>query len=290
MKSFIPSFGLLFSVLMPLSAQVTVEVTFEQGQFLAGETLSAAVKIRNRSGQTLHMGRDADWLTFSVESSDGTVVAKSGEVPVLGEFTLETSRVATRRVDLAPYFALTRPGRYNVVATVRIKEWGGQVSSPPKPFDIVTGAKLWSQDFGVPQPSGATNQPPDVRRYSLVQANYLKKQLWLYLRLTDESELRIIKVLPIGPLIGFSRPEPQVDQLSRLHVLYQDGPRSFNYTVINPEGEMIIRQTYEYSGSRPRLQPSDDGAIGVTGGVRRVTINDLPAPKKQKDVPPPVSP
>lgn len=289
MKSFIPILGLLLS-LMPLSAQVTVEVTFEQEQFLAGETLQASVKIRNRSGQTLHMGRDADWLTFSMESRDGHVVAKSGEVPVLGEFTLGTSRVATRKVELSPYFSLTQPGRYTVMATVRIKEWDGQVSSPAKPFDIITGAKLWSQEFGVPRAGGASNRPPDIRRYSLVQANYLKKQLWLYLRLTDESESRIIKVAPIGPLIGFSRPETQVDQFSRLHVLYQDGAHSFNYTVINPEGEIVVRQMHEYLGSRPRLQAADDGTIVVAGGVRRVTSNDLPAPKKNEDALPAVTP
>jgi hypothetical protein len=290
MRNIIPALGLLLSFLLPVSAQVTVEVTFEQDQFLAGEALPAAVKIHNRSGQTLHMGRDPDWLTFTVESRDGYVVTKTGEAPVTGEFTLETSRVATRRVDLAPYFALGRPGRYTVTATVRIKEWDGQVSSPPKPFDIVAGARLWSQEFGVPRPAGTSNQPPDLRRYTLQQANYVRKQLWLYLRVTDESEARVIKVLPIGPLIGFSRPEPQVDQLSRLHVLYQDGPRSFNYTVISPDGEIVLRQTYEYLGSRPRLQADQNGNIGVAGGVRRVTINDVPAPKKNDDASPPARP
>lgn len=288
MKIFNPVLGLLLlAPLTPLPAQVAVEITLEQEQFLPGEALPIAVKIKNRSGQTLRMGREADWLTLSVESRDGFVVAKSGEAPVTGEFTLESSQVATKQVDLAPYFALTRPGRYSVIATVRIKEWDGQATSLPKPFDIINGAKLWSQDFGVPGVAGATNQPPEIRRYTLQQANYLRTQLRLYLRLTDDSEARVFKVVPIGPLVGLSRPEQQVDNLSHLHLLYQNGARTFSYTVINPDGEIIVRQTHDYVGSRPRLQPGKDRRIVVVGGVRRVTNNDLPAPKKNEDEPKP---
>jgi hypothetical protein len=291
MKNFNPILGLLLlAPLVPLSAQVKVEVTLEQEQFLSGEALPADVKIRNRSGQTLRMGREADWLTFSVESPDGFVVIKSGEAPVMGEFTLESSQVATKRVDLAPYFALTRPGRYSVIATVRIREWNGQATSPPKSFDIINGAKLWSQDFGVPPAGGATNEPPEIRRYTLQQANYLRKQLRLYLRLTDESESRVLKVVSIGPLVGFSQPEPRVDQRSHLHLLYQNGAHTFSYTVINPDGEIVVRQTHDYIGSRPRLQTGNDGKISVIGGARRVTSNDFPVPPKKEDEPKPPKP
>jgi hypothetical protein len=290
MNSFKAMLGFLLATLVRLSAQVTVEVVLEQEQFLPGEALPAAVKIRNHSGQTLRMGREAHWLTFSVESRDGFVVIKSGEAPVTGEFTLESSQVATKRVDLAPYFSLTRPGRYSIIATARIMEWNGEATSPPKSFDIINGAKLWSHDFGVPPAAGATNQPPEIRRYTLQQANYLRKQLRLYLRLTDESESKVLKVVSIGALVGFSQPEPRVDQRSHLHLLYQNGARAFSYTVINPDGEIIIRQTHEYIGSRPRLQTDKDGKVSVVGGVRRVTNDDLPVPPKKVDEPKPPKP
>ena len=58
-----------------------------------------------------------------MESRDNEVVPKTGEVPVAGEFVLESSRVVTLHVDLAPYFPLTRPGRYSVTATVQLKDW-----------------------------------------------------------------------------------------------------------------------------------------------------------------------
>src|ERR1043165_9992589 len=110
------TFGLVLAPLLQMSAQVTVEVTLEQEQFLGGEALPADVRITNRSGQTLHFGNATDWLTFLVESRNGYIVAQTGEVPVLREFEFESSKVATRHVDLAPYFAISRPGRYSVTA------------------------------------------------------------------------------------------------------------------------------------------------------------------------------
>src|SRR6185295_15451530 len=105
-----------------------------------------ATKITNQSGRPLHFGADANWLTFSVESQDGFVVIKNAEVPVKGEFDLESSQMGTKRVDIAPYFSMTRPGRYKVIATLRIKDLSAQTASLPKTFDIISGAKLWTQE------------------------------------------------------------------------------------------------------------------------------------------------
>src|SRR5690349_13542028 len=126
--------GLIMASIGCATAQVTVEVTQVQEQFLPGESLKVAVRITNLSGQELKLGGEEDWLTFSLESHEGTVVPKMGEAPVLGAFVLESSKVATKRVDLAPYFMLTHSGRYQIVATVRVKGWNREIISPPKPF------------------------------------------------------------------------------------------------------------------------------------------------------------
>ncbi len=103
--------SLLAVALSSASAQVTVEVTQDQDQFLPGEEMITAVRITNRSGQSLQLGADEDWLTFSLQGQASDVVPKTGEVPVVGAFTLDSSRVATKRVDLAPYFSFTHSGR-----------------------------------------------------------------------------------------------------------------------------------------------------------------------------------
>lgn len=266
---------LLAASLLPVTAQVKVEVTLPQDQYLQGESIPAAVRIINRSGQPLHLGAEEDWLTFSVESRDGFVVSRTAEMPaVVGEFDLESSQVATKRVNLAPGFILSQPGRYTVTATVKIKAWDREVASPPKAFDIIHGAVLWQQEFGLPATGGAA---PEVRKYVLEQANYLKGHLRLYVRLTDGSGARALRVLPVGQMVSISQPEGQVDRLSNLHVLFANGPRSFSYTVYNPDGELLVRQSYEYQNTRPRLAVDQEGKISVLGGVRRLTALDLPA-------------
>jgi hypothetical protein len=179
-------------------------------------------------------------------------------------------------VDLAPHFALGRIGRYQIIATVRLKVWDTQVTTKPAAFDIIHGAKIWSQDFGVPAPAGTAQGLPEVRRYTLEQANYLRSQLRLYLRLTDAEGSRVIKVFPLGPMVSFANPEHQIDKESQLHLLYQNGARSFSYTVVSPDGDVVLRQTHDYVTTRPKLQLNEAGKVVVAGGVRRPTASDLP--------------
>jgi hypothetical protein len=257
-----------------VSAQVSVDLALDQDQFLPGESLVVGVRITNFSGQTLHLGKDSDWLHITLEGRDNYVVPTTADLPVQGEFDVESSKIATRRVDVAPCFALTRPGRYMVSATVKLKDWDNELVSKPKAFDIIAGTTLWEQDVGFSAPA-PSHQPPEVRKYALQQAIHLKR-MKLYVRVTDQTGSRVFRMFPIGPLISFSSPEHQIDKSSNLHVLYQTGAKSFNYSVINPDGKWLIRQTYEYTDTRPILKMDGEGRIYVGGGNRRISSDDLP--------------
>jgi hypothetical protein len=287
MKFSLPILGLALLAFLSAPAQVTVEVVLEQEQFLPSESLPVAVRITNRSGQPLHLGADANWLTFSVESvgGGGPVVVKKSDVPVQGEFDVGSSQVATKRVDLAPYFALTRQGGYRVIARVRIKDWNAEIPSPPQSFNVIDGAKLWSQTFGLPVPAGVTNRMPEVRKYTLEEANYLRSQLRMYVQVSDESERRIFKIRAIGPMVSFSQPEAQVDRLSHLHVMYQSGAHIYTYSAVSPDGDIVRQEIYDYFDTRPRLHTDDEGNITVLGGARRVKPNDMPVVKPPNEAP-----
>ena len=273
MKTFLLVLVLAVLTSFRAAAQVSVEITMDQEQFLPSEAVPVAVKITNRSGQQLHLGAAADWLTFSVESTDGFIVIKNAEVPVTGEFDLESSQIGIKRVDLQPYFQMGRHGRYKVIATLRIKDWSASVNSAPKTFDVVNGAKLWSQDFGVP---GVTNSQPEVRKFTLEEANYLRLQLRLYVRVSDQSESQVFKVTTLGQMVSFSDPDAKVDRTSQLHVLWQAGAQVFNYALINANGEVVRQEVYNNAGSRPRLVVNEQGEVSVAGGTRRVKPEDLP--------------
>ncbi|MEO6036740.1 MAG: hypothetical protein ABIQ35_15930 [Verrucomicrobiota bacterium] len=258
---------------------VSVELSLEQEQFLSNEDLRVAVRITNRSGQTLAFGKEDDWLTFSIEAKDHYVVSQLGDVPVAGEFTLESSQTGTKRVNLTPYFDFRQAGRYQITASLKIPQWDKEITSRPAVFDIINGTKLKELDFGVP--NSATNAQPEMRKYILQQAIYMR-QMRLYLRLTDATGTTVFRVFPIAPMVSFSKPEAQLDKFSNLHVLHQIGARAFNYSVINPDGDVVTQQVHEYSSTRPVLRIDDEGKILVAGGIRRPTLNDLPktpAPK-----------
>lgn len=255
------------------AAQVDISLALNQDQFLPNESVPVAVKIINRSGQTLHFGAAANWLTFSVESADGFVVVKNAEVPVQGEFDLESSQMGTKRVDLQPYFRLARPGHYKITATVRIPQWSAELNSSVTTFDVVNGAKLWEQEFGIPS---ASNQPPEMRKYTLEQANYLREQLRLYILVSDAVSANVLKVTPLGPMVSFSDPEAQVDRLGRLHVLWQTGGQTFACSTIDTGGVVAQQEVYDYYDTRPRLTVNDQGDVAVTGGVRRVKPAEVP--------------
>jgi hypothetical protein len=267
--------ALLLASAGAVSAQVEVEVVLDQNQFLPSEATPAIVRIVNHSGQTLHFGKD-NWLTFSVEARDGYIVSKNGEVPIAHEFDLGSSRVAKVHVDLAPYFSIAKLGSYSVTASVNLDQWSTQLTSVPRKFEVIGGTRIWELEFGVPATASATNHgEPEVRKYILQQASYLK-HIKLYLRVAAGDESRVIRVFPIGPMISFSRPQTQLDKLCNLHLLYQDGSRTFNYSVINPDGEVIARQTHHYTDSPPRLKVDQSGNVLVLGGMRVLADSDFP--------------
>jgi hypothetical protein len=269
--------GLLTGSTGALRAQVKVEVVMDQDQFVPGESVPVSVRVINHSGQTLHFGEE-DWLSYSVESRDGFIVDKSGESPVAHGFEVQSADMATQHSDLGPFFNLTKAGRYKVTVTVRIKDWGTELTSEPKNFTIIRGFKLWEQEFGMPEAPATNSGPPETRKYILQQATYLKS-MRLYLRLTDPAETKVFRVQRIGPMVSFSRPQTLLDKGNNLHLLYEEGARTFIYTVASPDGEIALRQTYYYSDSGPRLHMDDAGKISVDGGLRRVAANDLPPTK-----------
>jgi len=258
---------------------VTLELSLDQDQFLPAETLPVTIHVINNSGQNLHLGTDNNWLTFNVKSLDGNLsVVKQSQPPVAGVFDLGSSEVAIKHVDIEPYFNLRQTGRYSITAFLHIPEWNMDVSSGPQEFDIIDGAELWSQAFGLPVPAGVSNRPPEIRKYVLEEANYLQRQLRMYLLVTDETGQNIFKVSAIGPMVSFSQPEAQLDDDSNLHVIYQTGAESFLYSVFNPDGTVLQQDVYDYLNSRPHLGLDSSGHIVVLGGARRVKPSDTQLP------------
>jgi hypothetical protein len=257
-----------------LLGQVEVELNIEQEQFLPKEDMMVGVRITNFSGQTLRFGRDNRWVKFSVENKEGLLVQQLGQVPVEGEFAVESSQVATRKVNLAPYFDMKKPGRYYITASVFLSEWDKQISTARKGVNVMTGTTMWKRKVGIPD-TGGEGTPPEMRTYALQQAIHLRR-VKLYVRISDPRREEIIRTFSLGPMVSFNQPEAQVDRKSNLHVLYQYHQRSYKYFVIDPEGEVEVRQTHLYTNSRPTLKINQKDEIVIVGGARRISADDIP--------------
>jgi hypothetical protein len=259
--------------ILSLLAQVKVDLVLDRQQYLAGESVPIQLKITNLSGQTFSLSDEDQWLSFTLDLSSGYIVEKFDQVPPSGKFDVPSGSVVTKVIDLATYYNLSQSGRYKISATIKISNWGQSFSSPETYFDIISGNVIWQEDIGVP-PSDNTNSPPAVRKYELVRANLLK-QFRLYARIKDVTSGKLIALTYIGPMVSFSKPEAQIDSASNLHVLNQTYARTFIYCALNPNGEIIRRQTYDCGSSRPTLKP-ENGSIGVKGGTRVYLKTDIP--------------
>ena len=135
----------------------------------------------------------------------------------------------------------------------------------------------------MPVKEGEPAGQPRQRRYVLQQAKNLRMTT-LYARVDDGPGARVHKVLPVCPMVAFNDPTAQVDPTGNLHILCQSGARTYNYTVLDPDGKMKIRHHYQIVGSRPRLN-FKDGKIRVAGGLKLLRPDDIPTRKKKGDEP-----
>lgn len=270
-----------FSAVAQLNG-VTAELLTGQGEYLPGEAVDLKVRVLNRSGQEIVLGADNNWVTISIVSENNDVCPKLGDMPVAGQFSLQSGEMGTRTFNPTPYFDFHTQGRYKVTGRIRLPQWNEEIVCKTTAFTVADGVPLpglANLQFGLPPAPGASNTAPEVRTYSLLKTTYLK-DLKLYFRLT-ESTGRVLKVFPIATMTSFSVPEAQIDRFNNLHVLSQIGAKAFIYCVLNPDGHWIARQTYVYTDRRPELRVTDDGQIFVLGGAREISASDYPAPQPE---------
>ncbi len=276
----IPALFILCLLAGRLFAQLEIQVTLAQDQFIPGEAVEAAVRVSNFTGRKIVLGNNRTWLRFDLDSSDGRVITRLADVPETGEFSLEPSTRGTLRFDIQPQFEIAKPGRYQLTATVMTPD-GNEFTSRPTRLEVIRGTRLWERDFSVAGPS----DEPDVRRkYILQQATHLRS-LRLYLRVTDADEHEILKVINLGGIVSFNRPECRVDRASRLHILHQIDAEIYRYHRVDTDGTLLERRLHVITTRRPELRVNESGEVAVLGGERRRHSSDFPV-----EIPPETTP
>ena len=254
--------------------RLSIDVITRDRSYLPNETLMVGVRIKNQSGQAVILAQDNQWVDFLVADSDKQPVPRVGH-PAGGEvFVLVTGKVAVKWFNLAPHFDLSHPGPYVIHAQVKVPQWKESIPALPARVNVVRGIELARLKNGVP---AKNTDPPEVRVYSLQKVRHVRYVL-LYLRVEDEESGRVYRVEPLGRLVAVSRPEYQMDRHGRLHVLFQNGAKTFSHCLSDADGRLRIAHTYYYGTRRPVLSVDSEGETGVLGGRRIVTKEDWPPP------------
>jgi hypothetical protein len=285
MKRIVVVWALLLG-LLPLArcqdSGVSAELSLDQNQLLPDEKMYLKLTIQNRSGRDLLLGTESNWLTFSVQGEKKELVAqlRDDRDYCTNETTIPAGLTASRDFNMTPYFDFRQPGHYSIKATIRIPQWGLDVLVPPVSFSIVNGIRLANMPdmtVGVPFLQ-SSNQPPVIRKFFLERSD-IPGNIQLFVRVTDATGNRTWRLVPIGPYFSFTPPAVMLDRYNDLHVLHQTKAQLFTYCVIDTLGQILERQTYQYTDQRPVLRGDGSGGVAVAGGARVVTASDLPPPQ-----------
>jgi hypothetical protein len=254
---------LLFLGMAEAHAQVQVDLKLPRLQFIAYEPVVATLGITNLAGRDIEL-HDADgetWFGFEITGSQGQSI---GPIKPLMQPPLKIAagQHVTQKINLTPLFQVQDYGAYHVRAHIYFPDLGKYFYSQAKVFEVTDARAMWQQTVGMPEGAG----PGNARTYSLM-TNRFPDHTSLYVRVANKDTGVVYATYSLGHLILYDEPKVQIDKTNQLHVLHCSAPRTWSYSVIGLNGELVSHSTYMETKSRPRLLQTADGMVAVRGGL-----------------------
>lgn len=261
-------------------AQIQVELKFQRLQYIAHEPVLATLKIQNLAGRDIDL-RDYSgqhWFGFEVNAGEGHLLAPLKQEVAEAPLHLEAGKTVTRKINLTPLFPVHDFGSYHVRANIYFADLNKFFYSATKVFQITDARPIWQKTVGVPDGAPGAG---GVRTYSLL-SNRFPNHTALYVRVEDKNSGAVYSTFSLGRVIANDEPQAEIDRANQLHVLHCAAPRSWTYSHIGLNGELLTHSTFMETKTRPRLRHAADGAIAVSGGMLNVPVAEAvrsPAPK-----------
>jgi hypothetical protein len=131
---------------------------------------------------------------------------------------------------------------------------------------IVEAQLIWSQKIGVPEGMEGAGE---LRMVKLLTHRGPKDKA-LYFQM-ENSDLGIVHAIyRLGRLVQSQDPEIVIDSNNGIHVLQLAAPRTYLYSVVGANGELLGQKRYVGSRRPPHLARMQDGSVGIIGGVEDV--------------------
>jgi hypothetical protein len=279
MKLLVP-FPLFILLSVAAQAQVQVELKFKRLQYVAHEPVLATVKITNLAGRDidLHDENGQHWFGFEVNSGEGRLLAPLSQSVAEPALHVEAGRTVTRKVNLTPVFPVHDLGAYHVRANVYFADLNKFFYSQTKVFQVADARPIWQKAVGIPDGIPGAGE---VRTYSLL-SNRFPDHTSLYVRVENRNSGVVYTTYSLGHVMAYAEPQAELDRANQLHVLHCAAPRSWAYSHIGLNGELLAHSTFMETKTRPRLRHAADGVIAVSGGKLDLPIaptSRSPAPK-----------
>ena len=254
---------LLFLGAAEARAQVQVELRLPRLQFIAYEPVVATIGITNLAGRDIEL-HDADgetWFGFEVTGSQGQSI---GPIKPVAQPPLKigAGQHVTQKINLTPLFQVQDYGAYHVRAHIYFPDLSKYFYSQAKVFEVTDARPVWQQTVGMPEGAG----PGNARTYSLM-TNRFPDHTSLYVRIANKDTGVVYATYSLGRMIIYDDPKVQIDKTNQLHVLHCSAPRTWSYSVIGLNGELVSHTTYMETKTRPRLLQTADGMVAVRGGM-----------------------
>jgi hypothetical protein len=251
-------------------AQIQVELKFKRLQYIAHEPVMATVKITNLAGRDvdLHDENGQHWFGFEINAGEGRLLAPLRQHAAEPALHVEAGKTVTRKIDLTPDFPVHDFGAYHVRANVYFADLNKFFYSQTKVFEVTDARAIWQKTVGVPEGMPGAGE---VRTYSLL-SNRFPDHTSLYVRVENKNNGVVYTTYLLGRVIAFDEPQAELDRANQLHVLHCAAPRSWAYSHIGLNGELLAHSTFMETKTRPRLRHAPDGAIAVSGGMLDVPV------------------
>ncbi|HEX7516806.1 MAG TPA: hypothetical protein VF345_05910 [Chthoniobacterales bacterium] len=270
-------------------AQIQVELKFKRLQYVAHEPVMATVKVTNLAGRDIdfHDENGQHWFGFEVNAGEGRLLAPLRQNAPEPALHVEAGKTVTRKVNLTPFFPVHDLGSYHVRANVYFADLNKFFYSQTKVFQVADARPIWQKTVGIPEGMPGAGE---VRTYSLL-SNRFPDHTSLYVRVENKSSGVVYTTYSLGRVIAYDEPQAELDRANQLHVLHCAAPRSWAYSHIGLNGELLAHSTFMETKTRPRLRHAADGAIAVSGGMLDVPIaQSARSPVPKLSARPPIGP
>ncbi len=242
-----------------------MDLKFKRLQYIAYEPVVATLGITNLAGRDIDL-HDADgqsWFGFEVSGSESQPIPPVPRDSAQPPLQIKAGQKVTQRINLTPLYPVQDFGTYHVRAHIYFADLGKFFYSGTKVFEVTDARPIWQETVGIPD---GVSAPGNVRTYSLL-TNRFPDHTSLYVRVQDKDNGIVYATYSLGRTISFEEPQAQIDRANQLHVLQCAAPRSWAYSRIGLNGELLAHSSFMETKTRPRLFRAADGEVAVRGGM-----------------------